>query len=53
MWMFPERLLLGRRENGIFVLLDTYLARLGFVLHNIESVCFAMGMDTAYDGGIF
>lgn len=53
MWMFPERLLLGCRENGIFVLLDTYLARLGFVLHNPEGICSAMGMDTAYDGGRF
>lgn len=34
-----------------FVLLDTYLARLGFVLHNIESVCSAIGMDTALRWG--
>lgn len=53
MWMFPGRLLLGYRENGIFVLLNTYLARLGFVLYNREGICSAIGMDTAYDGGIF
>lgn len=53
MWMFPEGLLLGCRENGIFVLLDTYLALLGFVLHNPEGKCPAIGMDIAHDGGIF
>lgn len=53
MWMFPERLLLGYGENGIFVLLDTFLARLVLVLHNPEGICSAMGMDTAYDGGMF
>lgn len=53
MWMFPECLLLGRRENGIFVLLDTFLARLGFVLYNPEGKFPAVGMDIAYDGGIF
>lgn len=53
MWMFPECLLLGRRENGIFVSLDMYLARLFFVLHNVEGIRSAMGMDTAHDGGIF
>lgn len=51
--MFPERLLLGCRENGVFVLLDMYLARLGFVLHDVEGICSAMGMDIAYDGGMF
>lgn len=53
MWMFSERLLLGCRENGILVLLDTFLARLGFVLYNREGICSAIGMDIAYDGGIF
>lgn len=34
-------------------MLDTFLARLGFVLYNPEGICYAMGMDIAYDGGIF
>lgn len=55
MWMFPGRLLLGRRENRIFILLDMYIACLVLVLvlHNVEGKCPAIGMDIAYDGGIF
>lgn len=56
MWMFPERLTSRiLREWNFFVLLDTYLARLGFVLHQYRKClfCYKVGMDTAYDGGIF
>lgn len=30
-----------------------YVTRLVLVLHNVEGKCPAIGMDTAYDGGIF
>jgi len=30
-----------------------YVTRLVLVLHNVEDICSAMGMDTAYDGGKF